>query len=164
MPAVYQHSLIVCLALFPTGLAAQPLQFHLRFAPSVSKKIFTGRVYVMLSKRNSSRLPSGPRWTNTEPFFAKDVIGWQPGQDVAISSSDLGFPYNLDKLPKGTYYARALMDFNRGARSFVRGEGNGYSEAVKLVLDPQKTGIVKLTLDRVFSAASIQRDRTSEAR
>jgi S-formylglutathione hydrolase FrmB len=42
------------------------------------------------------------------------------------------------------------MDFNRGGRSFSTAEGNGFSKAVRLALDPAASGTVDLTIDQVY--------------
>ena len=39
---------------------ARPLEFHLTFAPAVSREPFTGRIYVLLSRQQSRELPAGP--------------------------------------------------------------------------------------------------------
>src|SRR5262249_520847 len=74
-----------------------------------------------------------------EPFFALDVKDWQPGQALAVDGRALGCPHPLAKLPAGTYSIQAVMDFDRGGRSFSTAEGNGYSKAVRRALDPPAT-------------------------
>lgn len=147
---------VLFLSIFIVACSAAPLlgaesaAFHIKFDPSVSKQPFIGRVYVMLSKKNSKQLPSGPNWFHPEPFFAVDVAGWKPGEVLRMSNGALGCPYAMEKLPKGTYWARAVMDFERGARSFARGPGNGYSKAVKVNLTSKSARQVHLTIDQVY--------------
>src|SRR5437764_10360297 len=111
---------VLWLSLLPHLAAAEPLAFQLRFDPAVSRQPFTGRVYVLLSAR-SGPLPSGPSWFNPEPFYALDVVNWEPGQVRSLTAAALGHPKKLDQLRPGKYWVRAVMDFNRGDRSFLTG-------------------------------------------
>ncbi len=152
---VVRRSFLALLALVSFASASPALEFKLRFDKKVSAKPFTGRVYVMLSRSKSERLPYGPRWIGTEPFFAKDVKNWKSGTLISITENDLGYPIRLDNLPKKTYYARAIMDFDRGERSFVRSEGNGYSEPMKIDVTGEADQVVELNIDQVFKSSPI---------
>ncbi len=145
---------LVCLLLAPAARAAQPrpLEFQLRFEPAVSTAPFTGRVYVMLSRRPMTEPPVGPNWFQPEPFFARDVKDWKPGETIGVGADALGFPMPLAKLPKGSYWVLAVMDFDRGERSFAAAEGNGHSKSVRLELDPATSAPVELTIDQVYRA------------
>src|SRR5438309_1809976 len=82
----------------PTLLPAadtRPLAFHLTFTKTVSNEPFTGRVYVLLSKTPSKALRSGPSWFAAEPFFAKDVKNWMPGETLVFGDEALGVPMKL---------------------------------------------------------------------
>jgi hypothetical protein len=127
----------------------QPLEFRLNFDPAVSREPFTGRVFVLLTKKDpGATLPQSPNWFRPEPFFARDVKGWKPGEPLAVGGDAIGYPGPLAKLAPGKYYARAVMDFGRGI-SFAAAEGNGYS-AVAHDLDPAASGTVALTLDKIY--------------
>lgn len=132
--------------------APAPLAFHLSFDPVVSKRPFTGRVFVMLSKAKVQQLPSGPNWFKPEPFFALDVQDWKPGQTLVLDGRALSYPYPLAKLPADTWSIQAVMDFDQGARSFSTAEGNGYSKALRRPLDAATSGPVALHLDQVYHA------------
>jgi S-formylglutathione hydrolase FrmB len=146
-----------CLAILPFLLIVaavradepKPLEFHITFDKGISSEPFTGRVYVMLSRRSSGAPRPGPDWFNTEPFFAIDVKDWKPETPVVLGADALGYPVKLPQLTAGAYYAQAIMDFDRGSPHFGNAEGNGYSRAVRQELDPAKTGAVKLTIDQV---------------
>ncbi len=72
---------------------------------------------------------------------------------LAVGAGDaLGFPMPLSNLPAGPYYVQAVMDFDRGGRSFGAAEGNGYSRPVRADLDPAAGGSVALTIDQVYHA------------
>jgi S-formylglutathione hydrolase FrmB len=140
----------VLVAAQPTP-AARPLEFHLTFDKAISARPFTGRVYVMLSKKPITSLRSGPNWFAPEPFFAQDVKNWRPGAPL-VFKGELGFPTPLAKLKRGTYYAQAVMDLDPGHISFATAPGNGYSKPVRCELDPITSGAVKLTIDQTYKA------------
>ena len=132
--------------------AARPLEFHVAFDRAVSSEPFTGRVYVLLSQKEFTEPPSGPNWFHPEPFFAVDVRNWKPGETLTVGADALGYPGPLTGLAPGTYYAQAVMDFDRGGRSFAAAEGNGYGRPVKAELDSKAGGAVDLTVDQVYHA------------
>lgn len=127
----------------------KPLEFHITFDPAVTKGPFTGRVYVMLTAKETKDLPAGFNWFKPEPIFARDIKDWKPGQTVVIGADALGHPVKLADLPKETYSIHAVMDFGR-ERHFSTADGNGHSAPVRLELDPKATGPVQLTIDKVY--------------
>ncbi len=149
-------ALAMLFVLAQVAAADQPLEFHLRFDPAVSKEPFTGRVYVVLSKFQPSQLPSAPDWFHPQPFFAADVKDWKPGDLQKITAQSQGFPCSLDQLPKGKYWAFAVMDYNKGDRSFITGEGNAYSKPAQVQLDPKESGPVQFTLNKVHHRSAFQ--------
>jgi hypothetical protein len=132
--------------------AAASLEFQITFDRKVSGEPFTGRVYVLLSQKEIKPLPANPNWFKPEPFFAQDVKDWKPGTPLTFGPGSVGYPHALAGLPKGTYFAVAVMDFNCGARSFSTAEGNGYSQPLRVELDPAKGGAVRLTIDQIYHA------------
>ena len=130
----------------------KPPAFRVVYDRAVSAGPFTGRVYVFLSAKEPRQLPSGPNWFKPEPLFAVDVKDWRPGEALAVGAGALGFPAPLSKLKRGAYYVQAVMDFDRGGRSFSAAEGNGYSRPVRADLDPRAGGSVALTIDQVYHA------------
>jgi S-formylglutathione hydrolase FrmB len=151
-------ALALCLLIVGNIWAAddRPLEFQVTFDKAVSPAPFTGRVYVMLSKQRLNQPPSGPNWFQPEPFFAVDVKDWKPGEAALFAEDALGYPTPLSKLAAGTYWALAVMDFDRGSRSFGAAEGNGYSKAMRLELDPKKSGPVQLHIDQVYHERPFQ--------
>src|SRR5258707_216701 len=107
---------------------SKPLEFQIIYDAKVTAAPFSGRVYVMLSKRAISDVVRGVNWFQPEPVFAVDVKGWKPGEALKIDGNALAHPTPLAKLPKGKYWVQAVMDFNRGI-NFSAAEGNGYSKA-----------------------------------
>ena len=106
--------------------AAEPklLEFHLRFDKAAHDRPFSGRVYVMLTSRETKTLPAGVNWFKPEPLFARDVKDWQPGQTLVVGADALAFPHRLSELPKQTYSIHAVMDLDQGERHFCTAEGN----------------------------------------
>jgi S-formylglutathione hydrolase FrmB len=148
---------LVAAALCAAGSrAAEPLAFHLTFDPKAHPGAFTGRVYVLLFANDKPALASGPDWINPEPFFARDVKGWQAGQVVIIDRTALGHPATLDRVAKGTYTVQAVMDVAPDRHGFTQAPGNVYTVQRRVVLDPASTGPVKLKLDRVWQETSFK--------
>jgi hypothetical protein len=131
---------------------ARPLEFRITFDRKVSTQPFTGRVYVMLFKQEVKDLRPGPSWFQTDPFFAKDVKDWQPDQPLVLDARTLGFPVTMDKVKKATYSIQAVMDFDRGARSFSAADGNGFSRTLRSELDGTASGMVELRIDQIYQA------------
>lgn len=148
------HLVYLLLLLTPVFAVAQsrPLEFRLTFDRGVSTQPFTGRVYVMLFKQDVKDLRPSPNWFQTDPFFAKDVKNWQPEQTLVLDAKALGFPVTMNKVPKTTYSIQAVMDFDRGERSFSSAEGNGYSRTLRRELDGTASGIVQLRIDQVYKS------------
>jgi pimeloyl-ACP methyl ester carboxylesterase len=146
------------LLLTPVSAIAQarPLEFRLTFDRGVSARPFTGRVYVMLFKQDVKELRPGPNWFQPDPFFARDVKDWQPGQPLVLDGKALGFPVTMDKVPKATYSIQAVMDFDRGERGFSTAEGNGHSRTLRRELDGVASGPVELRIDQVYKAKPFQ--------
>jgi hypothetical protein len=106
----------------------------------------------MLFRQDVKELRSGPDWFNPDPFFAKDVKDWQPDQPLVLNAKALGFPVTVDKVPRATYSIEAIMDFDRGERSFSTAEGNGYSRILRRELDGATSGSIELRIDQVYKA------------
>jgi S-formylglutathione hydrolase FrmB len=134
------------------GAQPRPLEFRLTFDQRIAAEPFTGRVYVLLFKEDVKELRPGPNWIGTDPFFAKDVTAWQPDRPLVLDGKALSFPVPPDKVAKATYSIQAVMDFNRGERSFSAADGNGYSGTLRRPLDGAASGTVELRIDRVYKA------------
>jgi hypothetical protein len=135
---------------------AAPLEFHLSFDSKTKAETFTGRVLIILSKREISGPPSGPNWFRPDPMLARDVRGWKPNEVLVISGNDLAFPQPLAKLEKGNYWVLAIMDLDQGHRSFGNAPGNIYSKPRQLELDPAASEPVELVLDQVAKGRPFQ--------
>ncbi len=127
----------------------KPLEFHVSFDKSVTDKPFTGRVYVMLSQSNLTRPPNGPSWFRPEPFFAKDVMDWKPGEELVFGADVIACPVALKDVKAGMWSIVAIMDFDRGI-SFAQSEGNGHSKPIRMELNAAESGPVALKIDQVY--------------
>ena len=152
-PCIRQSvAFVLFVVLAGTSLAAQPkpLEFHVTFDKSVTDKPFTGRVYVMLTKNNLKVPPGGPNWFAPEPFFAKDVKDWKPGEPLVLGADALSCPMPLKEVKAGPWSIVAIMDFDRGM-SFAQSEGNGYSQPVRVDLaPPADSPPFALKIDQVY--------------
>lgn len=166
------------LLLMVGGLAhAAGLQFEISFPATVHSHPITGRVFVMISRRDdpAPRLQVG-WWGDTPPFFAKDVARLTPGEAAVVDSSSPGYPLrSLKDLPAGEYYVQALIDiytqFHRAdghviwahmdhweGQQFNQSPGNLYSPVEHIQLDPRSAQTVKLSLTKVIPPITMPRD------
>jgi len=139
--------------------------FQIRFTKSVHAKPFTGRVYVIFSRRNPQPR-TGPSWFNPEQFVARDVKNWKPGVALdfsgqspsAHSGSDgfqagpiLGYPGPLSKMKLAGFHAQAIARFNPHHREIGVGPGNGFSQPVQLGKDDSQQQ-VELEISKLVAA------------
>ncbi len=129
-----------------------PLQFAVTYDAAITDS-FSGRVYVMLST-GESEPRFGPRWLNTQPFFAVDVEHWKPGTPLVFNASALSFPGPINELDKHDYGIQAVMRLNLDSPSIGRGPGTAYSEVIGQQLDGASTGEVRLFIDQVVQPPS----------
>jgi hypothetical protein len=152
--------LTLLLAAGPVAAQGKALSFQLTFDKASHAQPFTGRLYVLLSKGEMRQLLSGVNWFRPEPIFAMDVKDWRPGEPMVVGSEVLGYPYALAKLPKGSWSVQAVMDLDRGHRSFSAAPGNIFSKPLRRDLDPAASGTISLYLDQVFDGRSfVETDR-----
>jgi hypothetical protein len=128
----------------------KPVEFRLTFEQAALDAPFTGRVFVLLTRVEPTRLPRGLNWFNPEPAFARDVKNWQPGEPLTVGSDALAFPTPLADLKPGRYFAQAVMDRDLGGISFAASPGNVYSKPVRFEIGPKQPDAVLLNLDQVY--------------
>ncbi len=156
---------------------APKLQFEISFPESTRKEALTGRVFVMVTKREEPepRLQVGS-WDNSVPFFGKDVNALKPGEAVVIDENVLGYPLkSLKDIPEGDYFVQGLIniytEFHRSdghviwahmdqweGQQFNKSPGNLYSEVKFVHLDPSKDYKIKLSLDKVIPPVKVPED------
>jgi hypothetical protein len=135
------------LCLVTAAWGAEPWTFRVKFTDVVRTEPFTGRIYVLLSRR-ASQPRTGPEWFNTEPFLARDVVDLKPGEECELSPAADGvltFPREFDNARLSGCRAQAVVRFNPWERKVGTGPGNGFSDV--LMLDGQP-GEVALEVDQ----------------
>jgi len=170
----------VALAIFALSSAAQaqrPARFEVSFSASVHAGPITGRVFVILAKKETSApLQEVGSWTGQTPFFAVDIDQLEPGRAAAVDSRAVGYPRSsIDELPAGDYYAQALVNiytqFHRSdghviwahmdqweGQHFTHSPGNLYGDVRRVHLDPAAGFDVKLELTKVIPPVEVPPD------
>ena len=135
----------------PQPTAATLRQFQISFSATAHAEPITGRVYIIVARRNypEPRLQVG-NWTDQTEFFGADIAQLKPGETATIDTTTPGYPLrSLADLPDDDYYVQALINvytkFQRSdghtlwlhmdqweGQQFNRSPGNLYSE-VRLV-------------------------------
>jgi putative esterase len=150
-------------------------RFEISFPASLHAGPITGRVYVMISRKND-REPRLQIGRVGVPFFGRDVEKLQPGQSAVIDATDLGSPVrSLSEIPAGEYYVQAFVniysEFRRSDGHVVwmhddqwegqrwnRSPGNLYSAVQNVTLDASKGYVVALICDQVIPRVEVPPD------
>ncbi|HXZ81188.1 MAG TPA: alpha/beta hydrolase-fold protein [Terriglobales bacterium] len=176
---IAQLLVLFCEVLFCATQAAwaRGPRFEISFLASVHEQPITGRVFVILAKKNNKepRLQIGA-WYQRTPFFGLDVSEIKPGQRILLQSTASGFPLaGLKDLPEGDYFVQALMSvYTRVQRAdgktlwvhldqwegqdFTRSPGNLYSEVQRVHLDSSSSQTFKLSLSKVIPPIELPAD------
>ncbi|HLW97550.1 MAG TPA: alpha/beta hydrolase-fold protein [Candidatus Acidoferrales bacterium] len=152
-------------------------RFEISFPASVQAGPLTGRVFVMISQRDTPepRLQAGG-WGDTAPIFGTDIDALAPGKAAVIDGSTPGSPMrSLRDIPAGDYYVQALVnmytEFHRSdghtiwahmdqweGQHFNRSPGNFYSEVQRVHLDPSAGYDIRLSLSKVIPPVDVPAD------
>ncbi len=134
---------------------SSPLRFAVTYEASITDS-FTGRAYVIMT--SASREPRrGPAWFGTQPFFALDVSGWKPGDELIFDDSALGYPGPLSSVASGSLAVQAVMRLNPDAPT-IGAPGNAYSVNARYDLDGRSSGTIAMHIDRVDEPRRIIRE------
>ena len=170
---MHSRFLLAALASCIVVHAASPLQpVTISFPAVQSAKPLDGRLFLLLSTDSSdeprNQIDDTPR---SQIIFGVTVDGMLPGNPVAITDTDAGYPIlSLRDVPPGDYYVQGLLNvyetFHRADGKVVklapdRGEGqhwnlapgNLYSKPQKLHLGPGADGQltpINISLDQVI--------------
>ena len=154
---------------------ASGLRFEISFPDSVHHDPITGRVYVMISRKNDEepRLQIGRTGI---PFFGHDVVQLAPGRPAVIDDADLGTPIErLHDLPPGDYFVQAFInvysEFRRAdghtvwmhddqweGQRWTRSPGNLKSAVQRVHLDPKTGASVRLSASEVIPPVEVPAD------
>ncbi len=143
--------LLLSLAAVGQQAAPHPLRFEVTISRALGTAPVSGRLLVLLSKRE-------PQWSFLTPGFgatarktwiaAREIDGVLPGQTVTVDADELAFPAPLSTAPPGEYYAMAMLDVDHNAAYRFFTAGDLRMKAVALgPFNPAKAGSVRLTLD-----------------
>jgi hypothetical protein len=138
-----------------TAQGAAPT-FRIVLDPAVRSEPFTGRVYVLLSKKQAEPR-HGPSWFGTEPFLSLDVTDLAPGESVELSPGSPGvltYPRAWDDVDVRGYRAQAVARFNPYERNVGTGVGNGYGPIIVLGLASPTT--VELRVDQLVAPRKVE--------
>jgi S-formylglutathione hydrolase FrmB len=137
--------------------SSRAVGFEVAYPSVLGTKPISARVYVLLGRGNSHLEPRfGPDWFRPQPFFARDVKGWQPMQTVRIDSAATGFPGPLDSLEPGDYAIQAVVRVNPDTHSIGTGEGNAYGPVVHSSIDPKAASTIRLEVDKLVPPRKFQ--------
>jgi len=133
------------------------LQFEVSLVPGLAAVPQDGRLLIGLGRTASPepRRSMTRTGANAAPLMGKDVRGLISGQVVSVDRTAVIFPIrSLDVLPKGKYFAQAVLMTNRDVK-LVDAPGNLYSEPVPVELDAATGGTVKLVLSKALPAEKL---------
>lgn len=138
-----------CLADEPRDSASgKSPAFEVTLDPALHGEPIKARVYIMLGPDTSATEPRlGPNWFRPQPFFARDVEGWKPGDPLRVDSRADGFPSTLDRIEPGRYAIQAVVRLNPDTHRVGDGEGNLFGPVVHAELAPKGEGSVALKVD-----------------
>ena len=160
----------ILFALQALCLAAQTgPRFQVVVPPAAHAEAITGRVYIIVSRKQSDNLLKLiGSWQQETPFFGADINALPAGQPGIIDAGTPGYPLrSLKDIPAGDYYVQALVniytEFHRAdghtiwahmdqweGQQFNESPGNLYSDVKQVHLDPAKGYDVRLEAGHVL--------------
>lgn len=153
------------------------LRIAVSFPASKSAAPLDGRVLLMFSadSTNEPRFQIGDD-TDTQQIFGVNVEGLKPLQDAMFDASVLGYPLkSLAEMKPGAYWVQALLHkyetFRRSdghtvklprdrgeGQQWNRAPGNLYSVPKKIVIDPRKSAVIKISLEQEIAPIEPPKD------
>lgn len=126
------------------------LRFEVSLAEGVTPAAATGRMLVVLGRRNrpEPRLTIGRTGMDAPPVLGCDAPGFGTGKSVTLDQNAVIFPIaQLASLPPGDYFAQAIFDTNLDLKG-PNSPGNLYSRPRRVHLDPKLGGSIRLFLEQ----------------
>ncbi len=163
----------------PGAQSPGPLRFVISFPAELSEQALDGRVLLFISDDGKSepRMQSDQyRANSTRPIFGVNVDGLKPGQAAVVDDRTFGWPArSLKDIPAGDYWVQALFNryetFRRADGHTVKmpmdqGEGqhweskpgNFYSKPVRLTINPETSGEIRISMDQKIPAIDPPKD------
>jgi putative esterase len=175
--AVLAIALLSALVIPAAARPAPSLRFQISFPASAHAEPITGRVFVMISNRETPEPRSqAGSWGDASPLYGADVDQLKPGQATVIDGTTLGYPpSSLADIPAGDYYVQAIMNIYTQCRradghtiwvhldqwegqQFNRSPGNLYSEVQEVHLDPAAGYDIRLSLTKAIPPLEVPQD------
>ena len=148
-------------------IAKAQLRFAVTLPADHGAVALDGRLLVLVSTDSATE----PRFQindtpQTQQVFGIDVNGWRAGETRVVDAGAFGYPLrSLSQLRRGTYRVQALINryetFRRSdghtvklppdkweGQQWSKKPGNLYSTARGLTLDPARSEVVRLTLEK----------------
>ena len=159
-----------------TLYASPAPEFDISLPTSASQTPVTGRLLLMISRKNDPEVRFQVGWVTSPPVFGVNVNQWKPGQIVVVDTGAFGYPLaSLNDLPPGEYYVQALLniytEFHRAdghtiwahmdqweGQQFNQSPGNLYSPVQKMYLDASQQYKVQLSLTEVIPPVQVPAD------
>ncbi len=159
----------------PGNSHGEALRFEVSFPEFYSQSPLTGRMFVILA-RDDDREPREQVGRYGVQLFGEDFSNLEPGENITIDKSTLGYPVNkMMDLEPGEYYIQAVLNkytrFNRSdghtvwmhmdqweGQRWTRSPGNAYSPPRKITLDPAEKGPVSLSVSEVIPPIEVPED------
>ena len=158
--------------------ADHKLRFEISIPEGQSNNPLDGRVMLAISRteKPEPRFSIKEEEAESQQFFGLDVDGVKPGAPVVIDAKALGYPVrSLDQLPAADYYVQAVLNiyetFHRAdghvvklppemgeGQQWNRKPGNLYSKPEKLHIDPNASGVVRISLTEKIPAIQPPKD------
>ena len=131
--------------------AADRWEFPIRFSKSVRETPYSGRVYLIFTKRDREpRL--GPSWFSPEQFVSAEVKNWAPDTQLIIASGAASspgvadtlrsYPEAFSRLDLSGYRVQAVARFNAWEREAGKGEGNGFSATATVAVEGKQPELI----------------------
>jgi hypothetical protein len=94
-----------------TSAAQGSSAFKVSFPASAHQQPLTGRLLLIVSRKNDPELRHQTGWVNSPPIFGMDVNQLKPGQEVVIDRTTAGFPLkSIGEVPPDDYFVQALLN------------------------------------------------------
>jgi hypothetical protein len=138
----------------PTSQPASPLTVTITYDSAICET-FTGRVYLMFGG-GPMEPRFGPNWFSPQPFFAKDVKDWNPGEKLVFNDDAIAFPAPLSQIQQKQWSLQAVMRRNLDSPSIGQGEGSAYSTTLRQKLDGASSGNIDLVIDQIVPAEMLR--------
>jgi S-formylglutathione hydrolase FrmB len=132
-----QCLLIIPLITISTAASAAEWAFEVKFAQSVRKEPFSGRVCLFLNAADEPRTASN--WFRPGRIVARDVTNWKLGDVITFRSNEpnglLSYPKPPGEIDPTGLRVQAVARFNSWEREVGSGPRNGFSQVVLIAKD-----------------------------